>query len=103
VVRVRRYRRLSELPELSALTRRTLVGLENPLLYDVLDVVDDWHRIVADGKHAWFDRGYRGCGFWGCCPPTEGIRTLLLMVEPVVRRVDREVLYAELRWVESVG
>ncbi|WP_432942697.1 hypothetical protein ACQPXM_37290 [Kribbella sp. CA-253562] len=66
-------------------------------------VVDDWQRIVADGTHPWFGKGYEGCGIWACCPPTVGVRSLLMMLEPGIRRPDREVLFAELRWVESLA
>ncbi|GAA1555789.1 hypothetical protein [Kribbella lupini] len=61
------------------------------------------HRIVADGKHSWLDRRDGECGMWVCCPPTAGIWTLLAMLEPEMRRPDRERLYAELRWVQSLG
>ncbi|MGC4937662.1 hypothetical protein [Kribbella sp. DT2] len=97
-MRVRRYTRLSDLPGLSVLTRTTLLRLEargEP----VEQVVVDWHRMVADSK----DRSRGDCATWGCCPPTVGVWTLLMMLESEMRRRDRERLYAELRWVESLG
>ncbi|MEV6285371.1 hypothetical protein [Kribbella sp. NPDC051770] len=100
-MRVRRYPWLSEVPGLSVLTRDTLRRLEGGESAE--EVVDDWHRVVADGMHPWFDLRDGECGVWACCPPTVGIRTLLVMLEPGLRRADRERLYGELRWVEGLG
>jgi hypothetical protein len=102
VVRVRRYERLSELPGLSVLTRTTLLRLEERR-EPVDRVVLDWHHIVANGKHPSFDRRDGECATWACCPPTVGVWTLLALLEPEIRRSDRERLYVELRWVQSLG
>ena len=101
-MRVRRYARLSELAGLSVLTRTTLRRLEERR-ESVDQVVVDWHRIVADSKHPWFERRGGECATWACCPPTVGVWTLLALLEPELRRADRERLYAELRWVQSLG
>ncbi len=101
-MRVRRYARLSELPGLSVLARTTLRRLEERR-EPVDQVVADWHRIVADGKQPWFDRRDGECATWACCPPTVGVWTLLAMLAPEMRRSDRERLYVELRWVQSLG
>ncbi len=97
-MRVRRYARLSDLPGLSALTKTTVLRLEDRR-EPVEQVVVDWHRLVADSK----ERLDGDCCTWACCPPTVGVWTLLMMLEPEMRRADRERLYAELRWVESAG
>jgi hypothetical protein len=84
------------------LTRTTLRRLEDGR-ESAETVVDDWHRIVADSTHLQLGDGYDGCGIWACCPPTVGVRSLFMMLEPELRRSDRGVLFAELRWVESLA